>query len=277
MRILCLHGVGSSGDILRAQLTPLSRALDPSIELSFTDGPFPCPRGPGIPENQEGPFFSHTPSYEPDGMAVAVQHLRETLDDMGPFDGVFAFSQGAAVLIPYLHEQQSKGEPLGIGFAIICSSAMPCASDASLGQEVVQELVEQHIDVTDAGAVQDKSISLDARNFVDTLQKTIVPAWKHYSLMPRFDVGIYEEDDSRAPRAMAPVIIDEKIELPTVHIRGKKDADYMWNMSKVAQEAFEPDLLKVIEHESGHAPPTKDAPVKATVRAMDWAVKRAVL
>lgn len=47
MKILCLHGVGSSGAILEAQMANLQRELDPSYELVFVDGPFECERGPG--------------------------------------------------------------------------------------------------------------------------------------------------------------------------------------------------------------------------------------
>lgn len=47
MRILCLHGVGSSGAILERQMANLRRELDPSFELVFVDGLFECGRGPG--------------------------------------------------------------------------------------------------------------------------------------------------------------------------------------------------------------------------------------
>jgi pimeloyl-ACP methyl ester carboxylesterase len=47
MKILCLHGAGSSGAILERQMSSLRRELDPSFELVFVDGPFECGRGPG--------------------------------------------------------------------------------------------------------------------------------------------------------------------------------------------------------------------------------------
>ncbi len=47
MRILCLHGVGSSGAILEKQMANLRRQLDPSFDLVFVDGPFESERGPG--------------------------------------------------------------------------------------------------------------------------------------------------------------------------------------------------------------------------------------
>lgn len=47
MRILCLHGFGSSGDILEKQMASLRRELDASFELVFVDGQFESERGPG--------------------------------------------------------------------------------------------------------------------------------------------------------------------------------------------------------------------------------------
>ncbi len=47
MKILCLHGAGSSGVLLEEQMANFRRELDPSFELVFVDGPFESERGPG--------------------------------------------------------------------------------------------------------------------------------------------------------------------------------------------------------------------------------------
>lgn len=47
MRILCLHGVGSSGSILESQLDAFVKAADPSYEFVYADGPYPSEKGPG--------------------------------------------------------------------------------------------------------------------------------------------------------------------------------------------------------------------------------------
>lgn len=47
MRILCLHGVGSSGSICESQLGAFLKVVDPSYEFVFVDGPALCERGPG--------------------------------------------------------------------------------------------------------------------------------------------------------------------------------------------------------------------------------------
>lgn len=58
--ILCLHSVGSSGSIFKAQLSQIELALQDEFEMLFLDAPFPSQAGPGIlPIYQDmGPFFS---------------------------------------------------------------------------------------------------------------------------------------------------------------------------------------------------------------------------
>lgn len=47
MRILALHGVGSSAKILESQLVGLMKSVDASYEFVLVDGPVPSHRGPG--------------------------------------------------------------------------------------------------------------------------------------------------------------------------------------------------------------------------------------
>ena len=47
MRILCLHGYGTSAAIMRAQLDPLIREADPSYEFVFLEGEHECPPAHG--------------------------------------------------------------------------------------------------------------------------------------------------------------------------------------------------------------------------------------
>ena len=47
MKILCLHGVGSSGSICESQFRAFLKVVDPSYEFIFTEGPALSERGPG--------------------------------------------------------------------------------------------------------------------------------------------------------------------------------------------------------------------------------------
>jgi hypothetical protein len=48
MRILCLHGYGTSGAIMRNQLDAFIRHADASYEFVFLDGEYGCPKAQGM-------------------------------------------------------------------------------------------------------------------------------------------------------------------------------------------------------------------------------------
>ncbi|KAK4663867.1 uncharacterized protein QC763_502100 [Podospora pseudopauciseta] len=264
MRVLCLHGVGSSGKMLETQLRPFLKAVDPSFDFVFVDGPFPCERGPGMAAF-DGPFFSHTAGYSPEQMIEAHEHLDRTIDDLGPFDGILGFSQGGALALSYLHRKQTQNELRPFKFALIMSSVIPCSADVGVCEEVIQSLCDQ----TDPSAVDQ-----DQRVFVELLDRTVGEARKNNALLPDIDPSIYEAggEPSLAPRIMHPSFVKQKIWIPTVHVAGKKDYSFMRAMSDVAYAVCEPKLAKKMVHSGGHQPPQKPSEVKEVIRALDWAI-----
>jgi len=179
MKILCLHGVGSSCEILGAQMASLRRELDPSFELVFVDGPFEserdqvrqysdpfipklCPLIPsitGVPASQPGPFFSHTETYSPKHMAQAVSYLEGLLTDEKPFDGIFGFSQGAAIALSYCYQQQTASDTIAVKFSVLFSSVMPCSTDPTLGDAIISQLRDVEYDITNPSLDPLKSAS----------------------------------------------------------------------------------------------------------------------
>ena len=49
MKILCLHGYGTSSSILKSQLDALTRRADESYDFVFFDGEVECPKAKGKP------------------------------------------------------------------------------------------------------------------------------------------------------------------------------------------------------------------------------------
>ncbi|OJD32082.1 uncharacterized protein BKCO1_4100019 [Diplodia corticola] len=277
MRILCLHGVGSSGAILESQLRPFMRAVDPSYEFVFVDGPVQSPRGPGMGAFHDGLFFSHTSSYSPTGMSDALSHLSDVISDLGPFDGVLGFSQGAALALSYLHQQQSRREPAPFRFALCFSSVIPCSAESEHCHGIVQRLCALPEGSRITSAYPDaaaEGLDADEALFVELLRRTILPAKKHNAMLPDYDIGVYTDGDGfDAPRLMAGGLLAEKVAIPTVHVTGKRDHDFMRNMAEVAYGICDARLSRRLEHAGGHQPPQKDSEVKAAVRAMDWAIR----
>ncbi|VUC29983.1 unnamed protein product [Clonostachys rosea] len=268
MRILCLHGVGSNGSICESQLQPFIRASDPSYEFVFVDGPEPT--NPyqliiGMAAYHDGPFYSHTRAYDPQSMQAAIEHLEEVIEESGPFDGVLGFSQGAALTISFLHQRTDK--PLPFKFALFFSSVIPCSADAAVCNNLIDRICP--LDSSDTASEEQKLFS-------ELLEQTVIPAQQHNSMLPDYDISIYRGDQEllQAPRLIPPSLVKEKIQIPTVHMTGKKDASFMRSMSKAALGLCEKGTFKVLEHSGGHELPKAPADVKAAVRAMEWAIGR---
>eukprot|EP01062_Namystynia_karyoxenos_P055278 TRINITY_DN46046_c0_g1_i1.p2 TRINITY_DN46046_c0_g1~~TRINITY_DN46046_c0_g1_i1.p2 ORF type:complete len:245 (+),score=70.71 TRINITY_DN46046_c0_g1_i1:62-736(+) len=102
-RVLCLHGNGTSASIMRVQLGHLQRTG--AGELTCIDGPTECPPAPGItPHFPEGPYYRFCERaegegtwYKPDSVARGLAHVRAKWAELGPFDALLGFSQGANV------------------------------------------------------------------------------------------------------------------------------------------------------------------------------------
>ncbi|OTB07053.1 hypothetical protein M426DRAFT_318421 [Hypoxylon sp. CI-4A] len=109
MRFLCLHGIGTSTDILETQLAGLRYRLGDGHEYEYVEGPLVWPPAKGIEEafgKQEAyySYFDGTAS----SILKAVDDLVEFIDTEGPFDAVIGFSQGGA-LATTLSAAEEKG------------------------------------------------------------------------------------------------------------------------------------------------------------------------
>src|ERR1700731_5238253 len=116
VRMLCLHGYHGSAAILRRQMAPLAAAIGPHAELAYVDAPSLAHGDFGWwPEGFRG--WERTRDW-------AVELLRT-----GPrIDGIFGFSQGAALTGLLAALRDSRPSPLQFEFAIMVggfTSTMP--------------------------------------------------------------------------------------------------------------------------------------------------------
>jgi hypothetical protein len=109
LHVLCLHGYHGSGAILRRQMAPLAGALPADIEFVYIDAPSLAAGGFGWwHEGFSG--WEHTRDW-------IVERL-----SAGPrIDGIFGFSQGAALtgLLAALRESPQAPPGLNFRFAIM--------------------------------------------------------------------------------------------------------------------------------------------------------------
>jgi predicted esterase len=130
-RILCLHGYHGSARILRGQIAGLAKDLDPIAELVFVDAPSLAAGGYGwwhaVTDERAGPSDDpgvDGPRRHYKGWARTRDAIVRTFDAEGPFDGVFGFSQGAALagLLAGLRApdgRPTQERPLVFAFAIM--------------------------------------------------------------------------------------------------------------------------------------------------------------
>jgi hypothetical protein len=104
LRVLCLHGYHGNAHVLRGQLAPLANGLDGLVEFVCVDAPSLADGDFGwwhaeAAENTEaeggvrvGRGAKRYKGWQKTRNAIASAFTRQ-----GPFDGVFGFSQGAAL------------------------------------------------------------------------------------------------------------------------------------------------------------------------------------
>ncbi|XP_013985108.1 esterase OVCA2 isoform X1 [Salmo salar] len=149
LRILCIHGYRQNSGSFREKTGALRKLLKKYVELVYMSAPHRVPQtgdaqgkenevGPGSDEAPRGWWFSDTQARSFDagqqcqaslGLEESVEAVRTAVKDLGPFDGVLGFSQGAALVAVLCSIQEQNLEPqfqfrfaiLVAGFRSACS------------------------------------------------------------------------------------------------------------------------------------------------------------
>ncbi|KID75470.1 Esterase alnB [Metarhizium brunneum] len=275
-RILALHGVGSSAEILRDQLTPVVRALSQNYEFVHLDGAVRRERGPGMAPYYNGPFYSYTTGYTPAEIRDTLDDLSDFIQDDGPFDGVIGFSQGASVAASYIldHQAQHPDKAPPFGFAIFLSSVAAFSPDDLHCLPIVQRLVQQNYEAVHHFPDKiSKKLAVSDSVFAEYLATTFKMARKIGATMPDYDIAFFKHrDPQKVPRVLHPALTTHRIQLPTVHFTGKKDDLPMMEQSRLVMGLCDPAMARVHQHSGGHAAPSKKPDVDRLVEAIEWAV-----
>ncbi|KAA0704131.1 Esterase OVCA2 [Triplophysa tibetana] len=140
LRILCIHGYRQNGNSFREKTGALRKLLKKQVELVYISAPHKVPgiqnetnqepeKACGGDEDQRGWWFSNiqAPSFNAQeecegslGLEDSVDTVRTAVKELGPFDGILGFSQGAALVAILCALQEQKQEPVfNFRFAIL--------------------------------------------------------------------------------------------------------------------------------------------------------------
>ncbi|CRG86671.1 hypothetical protein PISL3812_03681 [Talaromyces islandicus] len=279
MKVLALHGVGSSSAVLKEQLAPLVSQLGPGYQFTFIDGAISCDRGPGIPKWFQGPFYTYARGFSPTEISEALEQLNAFIEENGPFDGVLGFSLGGSIAATYTLDRQKKYPGLSspFRFAVFISSVGPFASDPSCLHGVVKNLVERspeafraNFPLYDFGVIEPRE-----RVFAEYLALYYL-VFKELGIMrPAIDLRFFQTlNTDDVPRLLHPLMEKDRIGIPTVHSMGKKENIRLSYLSTVVQDLCDKSLARTHQHQGGHTLPSGKDELQELASSIDWAAKR---
>ena len=99
-RVLTVHGKGDNTEVAALQMSNLNLV---GCNLVGAEGPLESPADPTVERYVDGPFYSWYDLASNNGFCSeqilqGLCHLHSFIEDNGPFDGAFGFSQGACML-----------------------------------------------------------------------------------------------------------------------------------------------------------------------------------
>ncbi|KAL4884253.1 serine hydrolase-domain-containing protein [Aspergillus karnatakaensis] len=311
MKVLCLHGRGTSGHIFKSQTSSIrSRLTDLDLDFDFLDGPYPSPPAPGVDLFYPPPYYSYYDETPQDTTFETLQRTHTWLSDIiaerGPYDLVLTFSQGSilAASMLLLHEAGRKihaltdnttdkveelpipGPPPFKSAIFICGGA-PLPLLEHIGYNILPQTKTRDLASRAALASMASSSSILARG---STRWTSSGLDFDFTLSPNASLTSYPGPynqihiHTHAPLPSAYAFNKEeeirreitgpvRITVPTVHIYGERDPRYIAGIQ--LSEVCERGVRKVYNHGGGHEIPRLEAISGAIADLVRWAVRAA--
>ena len=195
-----------------------------------------------------GPYLCYYDIPLESKVRAAQEYILGVVEDEGPFDGILGFSQGAALAASILLEQtcsiQQNPESSMFKFAIfICATRPWDVNHARLIDVGQRTSIASYSEFDDVASVEE-----NAREYVSS--RNVI------RLLSRYETKA-----------------GERIRIPSAHIvGGQKDPDM--RESEALLELCGADLVKVVNHESGHMIPRSHLSNDRMVEAIMWAIEK---
>ncbi|KAH8600099.1 putative EF-hand calcium-binding domain protein [Bisporella sp. PMI_857] len=256
MRLLALHGKGTSAKIFQSQCSSFRNLLDPNeFEFDFIDAPFPANPAPGIDLFYPPPYYSF---YDPTVESIKAAHtwLLAYLDRHGPYDGVINFSQGCALsstLLLYHQKFYPHKEPLFKVAMFICGG-VPLNMLDDLGIPVSEEARDW--DESSRNALFAKASS-------DAILREGSKRWGH-----GFDAVALQDTSNMFGINFDEIPKESLIQIPTVHVYGAKDPRYPASLQLA--HFCDSSKRRMYDHGGGHDIPRMQAVSEMMAELVRW-------
>ncbi|BDD57769.1 hypothetical protein MPDQ_006785 [Monascus purpureus] len=256
-RILCLHGMGTSGSIFNSQTSsfrPLLSDLD--IEFNFIDAPYLSAPAPGVDLFFDPPYYCFWPEATVEAVRAARTWLNDLVARTGPYDAVMMFSQGCSLGASafLLHQAETPHLPPPFKAAIFICGGAPLPTLESLGFEIPQSVWDRERASRKELAEQADSAAILARG---------AARWAGTD-----DSSVISEEETRK-EIQGPY----KIPVPTVHIYGSKDPRYVAGIH--LSGLCDASKRKTYNHGGGHDIPRKTDVSQTIADLVRWVLAEA--
>ncbi|KAF2239958.1 hypothetical protein EV356DRAFT_511262 [Viridothelium virens] len=260
MKFLCLHGKGTSAQILEVQTAGFRALLPEHYEYRFFDGEEDSDSYPAISSVFPGPYFCYYKDNSMKSVKAAHEYVGEIIEDevrfVAPYPELFLFRyfahwwslglQGAALAASVILYHQIE-HPLALPlfrFAVFICGDLPFTRSPNLGVDVTEQYIKDGV------------MHGDVVNEPEQIVEMKRSASGRSSLKLSTDSGYTSDEEgasTRTVRRFVPEIDKERIQIPTVHIYGAEDIDL--KKSLALTEMCDERLSEKYMHHGGHSIP----------------------
>jgi len=269
MRVLCLHGMGTSAAIFKAQSAAFRAKLniEPPPTFHFIDAPFECAAAAGVNLFYPPPYYSF---YDPRSLpALDAAHtwLLNYISQHGPYDGVMTFSQGGSLASTLMLQHSIYGLESPFKFAIFICSGISLPFVETFGIPVSQKAKDWDESSKNALFAQADNKAIIAQGRERWLG--VMVDGKDSRVAKREEV---KENDVFGLDFEKSINKEWRIkDVPTVHIYGSRDPRYPASV-QLAHFCVE---RQEFDHGAGHEIPRNKETSERIARLVEWAVEKA--
>ncbi|RAL67674.1 hypothetical protein DID88_008417 [Monilinia fructigena] len=260
MRFLCLHGKGTSAEIFSIQTATFRRLLPPSYTFDFVDGPYTSSPAAGVSLFFDPPYYAYYHSWDPSAIRESYSFLQEHIDKHGPYDGVMGFSQGCAFIAGFLldHQVTRPHIPLPFSCVVFICGGIPLPIVEDLGIEIPEK--SRALEIQSVKELSATAASVETAQPGDDYWNTKA---EKTSILNVENVDLENPYNLQVPEGW-------KIQIPTVHIYGKKDPRWLASLNLAS---FCGGKRRVWDHGGGHDIPRLLEVSNKIAELVRWCVK----